>query len=293
MLGAYLITFGLPYAFLMWSARRAAVLNPPDDEIAYLVTPFVIDRNGKLSIPGSESEESGMFASHRDLTRFPISPRSKSISISDAEIEVIPPKWNPFVQTVTQISLPGHHLLSTVGSGELHEDTAKFSQSLANEALLYFSTAENLVPVEISKESRESATEDLLSASNYETAIVRELAAPQGEITGKIILVLPSYGNKRKSLEALVKKLKDSCESVNFKEVIPSLRQEILKARLEEIAANPVKVEIQEESQPDLHGTIEEDDDSTFWGGSKSGGIGLLDGIDDDDFPTSGKGSKK
>jgi hypothetical protein len=294
MLAAYLITFGLPYAFLMWSARRAAVLNPPDDEIAYLVTPFVIDRNGKLTTPGSEGEDPAVFASHRDLTRFPIAPRSKSISLSDVEIEVIPPKWNPFAQTVTQVSLPGHYLLSTVGSGALHEDTTKFSQSLANEALLYFSTADNLDPVEVSKESRETAPENLLSASNYESTIEKELAAPQGNITGEIILILPSYGNKRKSLDALVKKLKDSCESVNFKEVIPSLRQQILKVRLEEIAANPLTDDIQGDLEIDVERTIEEDDDSSFWSDSKSGGVGLLDGIDDeDDFPTSGRGSKK
>jgi hypothetical protein len=73
--------------------------------------------------------------------------------------------------------------------------------------------------------------------SSYETVIKRDLVAPQGNITGKILLIVPSYGNKRKSLDALAKKLKASCDSVNFKEVIPSLRAEILSKRQEEIAA--------------------------------------------------------
>lgn len=294
MLAAYLITFGLPYAFLIWSARRAAILNPPDDEIAYLLMPFTIDRDGKLTTPTRDDQESDAFASHRDLTRLPVNPGSKSLSISEVEIQVVPPKWNPFVNTVTQISMPGHHLLTTVGSGELHEDLTTFSQSLANEALLYFSTAENLHPVEVSSETRETAPEDLLSMSNYETVIKRDLVVPQGDITGKILLIVPSYGNKRKSLEALTKKIKASCESVNFKEVIPSMRSEILKQRQEEIA-NALTQEAREDDLPPVPKKITEDDggDSEFWGGSKSGGVGLLDGIDDDDYPSSGKGSKK
>lgn len=294
MLVAYLITFGLPYAFLIWSARRAAILNPPDDEIAYMVTPFTIDRHGKLTTLARDDQESDAFASHRDLTRLPVNPGSKSLSISEVEIQVVPPKWNPFANTVTQISMPGHHLLTTVGSGELHENLTTFSQSLANEALLYFSTAENLHPVEVSSETRETSPEDLLSMSNYETVIRRDLVVPQGDITGKILLIVPSYGNKRKSLEVLTKKIKASCESVNFKEVIPSMRSEILKQRQEEIA----RALTQETPADDLSPvpkkiTEVEGGDSEFWGGSKSGGVGLLDGIDDDDYPSSGKGSKK
>ena len=295
MLAAYLVTFGLPYAFLMWSARRAAILNPPDDEIAYLLTPFTIDRDGKLTTQARDDQESDAFASHRDLTRLPVNPGSKSLAISEVEIQVIPPKWNPFVNTVTQISLPGHHLLTTVGSGELNEDLTTFSQSLANEALLYFSTAENLHPVEVSTETRDTPPEDLLSMSSYETVIKRDLVAPQGNITGKILLIVPSYGNKRKSLDALAKKLKASCDSVNFKEVIPSLRAEILSKRQEEIAAALADGDPHDELKPVTKKITQEDDDdeSEYWGGSKSGGLGLLDGIDDDDYPSSGKGSKK
>jgi hypothetical protein len=298
MLAAYLVTFGLPYAFLMWSARRAATLNPPEYEIAYLVTPFTIDRDGKLTTPGEDDasgEKPEVFASPRDLIRQSVEPGSRSISVAEAEIKVIPPKWNPFVSTVTQISVPGNHLLATVGSGKINEDQTIFAQSLVNQALLYFPTAENLDPVEVSTESRESAPENLLSMSSYETVIKRDLVVPQGSISGKIIFIVPSYGAKRKSLDALIKKLKESHEFANFKEAIPELRAERLKKCEEEIAATLTDKTIDDDKK-EVPGKINNEDDgdeSEFWGGSKSGGVGLLDGIDDDDYPSSGKGSKK
>ena len=296
MLTAYLVTFGLPYAFLIWSARRAAVLNPPENEIAYLVTPFTIDRNGKLTTTGEDGEESDSFALARDLIRLAVDPGSRTISVADAEIKVIPPKWNPFASTVTQISAPGSHLLSTVGSGKINADQTIFSQSLVNQALLYFATAENLDPVEVSTELRQSEPEDLLSMSSYETVIKRDLVAPQGSISGKIIYIVPSYGSKRKALDEIIKKLKESHEFANFKEAIPELRAELLKKRQEEIAATLTDRTPDDGVKEVPERIIEEDDgdESEFWGGSKSGGVGLLDGIDDDgDYPSSGKGSKK
>ncbi len=293
MLVAYLVTFGLPYAFLIWSARRAAVLNPPENEVAYLVTPFTIDRSGTLTTPGEDGENSEVSVSPRNLIRLAVDPGSKSISVSEAEIKVIPPKWNPFMNTVTHISVPGNHLLTTVGSGRLQADQAIFSQSLVNEALLYFETAANLDPVEVAKESQERETEDLLSMSNYESSIVRELVESQGSISGKIIFIVPSYGSKRRALDGLIKKLKESYEHANFKETIAILRAESLKRRQEEIAAS-LTDSVTDDDPSIIHEKIPEkvhDSESDFWGESKPGELNLLDGIDDD-YPSSDKGSK-
>ena len=55
---AYLITIGLPYLFLLWSARRAAVLTVSDNEFAYLEQPVIISEFGRVSSKASIVENS-------------------------------------------------------------------------------------------------------------------------------------------------------------------------------------------------------------------------------------------
>ena len=77
------------------------------------------------------------------------------ISCSDSEnqqsektiqIEVIPPKWNPFVEPETHVYVKDNHVLSTFGGAEFLQDRAFFTRSLTSEALIYFPTEENLAP---------------------------------------------------------------------------------------------------------------------------------------------------
>ena len=236
MLLAYLLTVGLPYAFLLWSARKRAVLSVTDGEFAYLEEPVTISESGKVISKASKVENAiatALDPSHEGLRFELVEEGARSISIGNVQIEVIPPKWNPFVEPETQVSVKDNHILSTFGGAEFLEVRAFFTRSLTGEALIYFPTEENLAPRSAEEVvSFEPASKSELFSSTTAKAQSDELLIKNGDIHATALYLVPRYDNRRKSLSDVNSKLKSTIESANLGVHIAELRQSALDAEL-------------------------------------------------------------
>jgi len=236
MLLAYLLTVGLPYAFLLWSARKRAVLLVADNEFAYLEEPVTILRNGKVISKSSQVENSlaaTLDPSHEGLRFEEVEDNARAISIGNVQIEVIPPKWNPFVEPVTHIYVKENHVLGTFGGSEFLQERAFFSRSLTGEAVIYFPTRENIAPRSVQEaESLEPASKSELFASSAAKSQSEELVINDGEIFATALYLVPRYENRRKSLSDANSKLKSTVESANLGVHIPELRKQALDAEI-------------------------------------------------------------
>jgi hypothetical protein len=236
MLLAYLITVGLPYAFLLWSARRRAVLTVADNEFAYLEEPVTISESGKVISKVSKVESaiaSSLDPSHEGLKFELVEEGARSVSMGNVQIEVIPPKWNPFVEPDTHVYVKGHHVLSTFGGAEFLEDRAFFTRSLTGEAVIYFASEENLAPAAAEEvESLEPASKSELFSSSATKAQSGEILIKSGDIHATALYLVPRYGNRKKSLSDVNSKLKSTIESANLSVHIAELRQSVLDAEL-------------------------------------------------------------
>jgi len=239
---AYILTIALPYAFLLWSARRSAVLAVADNEFAYLEEPVRISENGKVTSTASKVEgaiATALDPSHEGLRFETIEEGARSISIGNVHIEVIPPKWNPFVEPATHVVIPGNHVFSTYGGVEFREDKAFFTRSLTGEAVIYFASEENLSPITPEQaESSEPTSKAELFSSTTAKAQSEEIMINSGDILATAIYLVPRYENRRKTLSDANSKLKSTVESANLGVNIAELRQSALEAellRLEEL----------------------------------------------------------
>jgi hypothetical protein len=240
MLLAYLFTVGLPYAYLLWSARRRAVLLVADSEFAYLEEPVTISQNGKVASRASKVESAistALEPSHEGLKFEVIESGAREISIGNVHIQVIPPKWNPFVEPVTHIFVKDNHVLSTFGGAEFLQDRAFFSRSLTGEAVIFFPSEENIAPrIAQDIESFEPASKSELFASSATKTQGEELVIASGDIFATALYLVPRYENRRKSLSDVNSKLKNTVEGANLGVHISELRQAELDAELLRLA---------------------------------------------------------
>ncbi len=239
---AYLITVGLPYLYLLWSARRRAVLQVADNEFAYLAEPVTISQNGKVASRASKVENTlatSLEPSHEGLKFEVIENGAREISIGNVHIEVIPPKWNPFVEPVTHVYVKDNHVMTTFGGSEFLQERAFFSRSLTGEAMLFFPSEENIAPrLAQEVESFEPASKSELFSSSATKAQGEELVISSGEIFATALYLVPRYENRRKSLSDVNSKLKNTVEGANLGVHISELRQAALdteQLRLEEL----------------------------------------------------------
>ena len=272
MLLAYLFTVGLPYAYLLWSARRRAVLAVADDEFAYLEEHVTISENGKVVSRASKVENAlatALEPSHEGLKFEVIEKGARSVSIGNVHIEVIPPKWNPFVEPATHIYIKDNHVLSTFGGAEFLQDRAFFSRSLTGEAVIYFPSEENIAPRAADQvESFEPASKSELFTSTSTKAQGEDLLINSGEIFATALYLVPRYENRRKSLSEVNSKLKTTLEGANLGVHIAELRQSALDAellRLEELkkAALEQSVKKSDKKEPKVKKSDVKDQDQT------------------------------
>jgi hypothetical protein len=239
VLAAYLLTVGLPYLYLLWSARRGAVLSVSDGEFAYLEEPVTISESGKVVSQASKVENaiaSSLDPSHEGLKFEVVEDGARSISIGNVQIEVIPPKWNPFVEPETHVYIKDNHILSTFGGTEFLEDRAFFNRSLTGEALIYFPTEQNLAPLAAEDvESLEPASKSELFSSSSTKPQSGEILIKSGVIHATALYLVPRYDNRRKSLSDVNSKLKSTIESANLGVHITELRQSALDTELSRI----------------------------------------------------------
>jgi hypothetical protein len=235
LLLAYLLTIAIPYAFLLWSARRAAVLNVPDGEYSFLVLPFEITNDGKLMGLGEIPAGATFAPNHKNLEKCSVAPNSRTVTIDAAQISAIPPKWNPFSEVKTRVSIPGNFVLPTCSNQSLSYESAGFISTLVDEAIIYFPAEGNIDPHLITSE--ESISEDKafdLYESSYETKISETITSPINPVSGNVIFIVPPYGNKEKSLTKVLNNLNASASNVNWIEKIAELRENSLKVAHEQ-----------------------------------------------------------
>jgi hypothetical protein len=233
---AYILSIALPYAFLLWSARRRAVLSVVDGEFAYLEEPVTISESGRVISKASKAENAiatSLDPSHQDLKFEIVEEGARSIGIGNVQIEVIPPKWNPFVEPETHVYIKDFHILSTFGGTEFLENRAFFSKSLTGEALLYFPSEQNLAPrvAELIDSIEPISKSELFSSTSAKTQI-EEISKNSGEIDATALYFVPRYDNRRKSLSDVNSKLKSTIDSANLSVHIAALRQRSLDAEL-------------------------------------------------------------
>jgi hypothetical protein len=269
LLLAYLLTVGLPYLYLLWSARRAAVLSVSDGEFAYLEEPVTIAESGKVVSRASTVENaiaSTLDPSHEGLKFEVVEDGARSISIGNVQIEVIPPKWNPFVEPETHVCIKENHILSTFGGAEFLEDRAFFSRSLTGEALIYFPTEPNLAPLAAEDvDSLEPDSKSELFSSSSTKPQSEEILIKSGVIHATALYLVPRYDNRRKSLSDVNSRLKSTIESANLGVHITELRQSALDAELLRIVEMKKAEQSQSAKKRDKKAT---DEDKTLNQGS-------------------------
>jgi hypothetical protein len=297
LLAAYLLTIAVPYAFLLWSAKRNAFLSVADNEFAYLEEPVTISQSGKVISRASKVENAlaaTLDPSHEGLKFEAIENGARAISIGNVHIEVIPPKLNPFVEPVTHVYVKDNHVLSTFGGAEFLQDRAFFSRSLTGEALIYFPSEENIAPRSADQiDSFEPTSKTELFSPSAAKAQGEDLTVNSGEIFATALFIVPRYENRRKSLNNVNSKLKNTIESANLAVHIEELRQsaldaellkleELKKSALEQSAKKPGKKEpkekIKEKNISDIEEELNSNRKSLF--------------SDDTDTPESGSGKK-
>ena len=280
MLLAYLLTVGLPYAYLLWSARRRAVLTVSDNEYAFLEEPVTITENGKV-VSRASSVENALAAaldpSHEGLKFEEIEEGARSVSIGGVVVEVIPPKWNPFVEPDTHVYVEGNHVMSTFGGGEFYQDRAFFSRSLTGEAVIYFPSEPSLAPVSPDQvDSNEPASKSELFTPAPSATQGEELIHKTGDIPATVLFVVPRYENRRKSMKDVASKLESAIQGANLSVHIAELRQSAFDAevlRREELKKaerdKPKKKESKEEPKDDQESkfteTPEPDSSKKLW----------------------------
>ena len=297
LLLAYLLTVGIPYAFLLWSARRNAVLAPPGNEYSYLSVPVAVSLAGKIVL--ADAADGSDLVSHRNLTKVELETRSKSTTVNLAEISTVPPKWNPFVDSSVYVSVPGHHLLTTYSHGVLESERAIYNPSLVGDAILYFSNESSFNPESVSESI---VNDDPFASSGYEENMQQQLRLRTGEIAGQALFIVASSGNRRKALQELKLKVQSLGEGTSLPEQILAVRENLLKETQEAEAAEKLaeqeigegkkkkkdeKTAVVEETEREAEKSADLfDDDSTPRSKKKSTNV-----WDDDDFPESDKKS--
>jgi hypothetical protein len=258
LLAAYLRTIAVPYAFLLWSARRNAVLAPPDDEFSYLITPVTVTTNGKVVFPG-DIEGSSSTISHNNLTAVQLDAGSRVTTVGGVEITAVPPPWNPLVSSKVYASVPDSQILTTYGNGTFESPDALFTPNLVKEAILYFPMEANFVPS--ATEHHFSADISPFAASTYESEIERSLNVRTGELTGQAIFFVISSENRKIALRDLKLKIQSLGEASNLAEQIKTIRDDSLQASLVAAETKLVpSIEGDKLDDPQIEDNIEDSD---------------------------------
>jgi hypothetical protein len=135
--------------------------------------------------------------------------------------------------------VPNNHILTTYGGTEFLPGQGYFSQTLTGEAVLYFASEENLSPVMQSQAAQnEPEAKSALFSSAATAESVEELAKKSGAISATALFIVPRYGNRKKSIDDLTMKFKNTCEGANLGEHISELRAKELEAAVAKIAAS-------------------------------------------------------
>jgi hypothetical protein len=258
LLAAYLLTIAVPYAFLLWSARRNAVLAPPDDEFSYLITPVTITSTGKVVFPG-DIEGSSSTISHKNLTAVKLEARSRTTTVGGVQITAVPPKLYPLARPKVLASISDSQILTTYGSRKFESPEAIFTRNLVKEAILHFSTENNFAP-SVTEQIDYDVNDNPFAVSTYENEIERSLSVRSGDVSGQAIFFVDSNVNRRIGLRDLKLKIQSLGEASNLLEQIKTIREDSLKAYLEAAEAAVAPIEVEKIEDPEIGDTTEDSD---------------------------------
>ena len=191
---AYLLTVGLPYLYLLWSARRAAVLNVPDDEYSFISLPFEITSDGKLKGVGERPAGVTFAPDYKRLEKRTLEPGKREVFLDKVKVSVIPPKWNPFSPAKTKAEFSDGYLISTASHEGIAYQTVQFVSSLIDEAIVYFPEEGNITAVK--QVNNEVVIDDGglgFMDSAYENKITEGLSEPTGPVSGNVLFVVSPY----------------------------------------------------------------------------------------------------
>jgi hypothetical protein len=247
LLAAYILTIAVPYAFLLWSSRRAAVLNVPGGEFSFLVLPFEITQDGKLMGTGEIPAGATFAPNHKNLVTRSIAPNARTVTIDMAQISTVPPKWNPLEEAKTRVSIPGNYVLPTGNNQSLSYESAGVVSNLVDQAIIYFSASANIEPILISSE--ESIYDDPafdIYESSYESKISETLTSPTNPVSGNVIFIVSPYLHKGRSLSGVLNSLNASASNVDWIEKIAELREKSFKVALEQQEKQNAREEVEQ-----------------------------------------------
>ena len=291
LLSAYFLTIAIPYAFLLWSARRRAVLNIPDNSFSFTTSTFQINKDG-LIVPTAENSSVASFnPDYKNLVQVTVEDRTRLVEFGGASVEVFPPKWNPLKLPKTTITIPNCQLLSTYSGKEFSAESQPFSSEIVGEVVVYFEDAGNISAENRIVETKTDSPVDFdFLESSYESSLSNETRAPETPVAGTIIHLVPPYGNREKSLVESVDVLKALIANVNFNDQITNLRRDALAQALERSAieetlkvskSKTAKVKESDEVNllelDDNAGTIDSEEDEWGGGGKKASGSSKSD----------------
>lgn len=222
----YLATIALPYAFLLWSARKSAFFSLPDNQLKYFVKPIFLTLDGTLEQSGVDGETRELFSApnFREFKNLEVATKQREIVVDNFKFEIVPPKWNPFVNPVVRVTSQGNLLVSNCGteSGKLNEGATSFSASLLQMFLASFSTEENVL-------SREVVTTEMVQNSgpfdsSFGTVATSQQVRASGDSSGFVLYLISPYGNREESVQNLTSAIRAQIDWTQIQREIEAKR---------------------------------------------------------------------
>ena len=282
LLLAYALTIAIPYIFLLWSARRRASLNIPDNTFSFVTSAFEITNQGKLVPVGENGIEESFKPDYKKMQEIKVEPRSNSVAFSVAKVEALAHKWNPFKPQTTKIAIKDSYLLSSYIGKDFSFGSQSFNSEVIGEVIVYFESIGNISPEKssVGEETIESPHGFDFTESDYESTLSNVLKSPQGPVKGNIIYLVDPYGDKEESLVKSVAVLKTLIANVDFSEQILKFRKEELDSALTRIASEALAISKGKtpkgkgaggEDLPEIESSIDSGEtEEDEWGGSAS-----------------------
>jgi len=299
LLAAYILTIAIPYAFLLWSARRRAVLNIPDNSFSFTTSTFQINKDGLIVPTDGNGNVASFNPDYKKLVQVTVEDRTRLVEFGGATVEVFPPKWNPLRLPKTTITIPNCHLLSTYSGKEFSAESQLFSSEIIGEVVVYFENAGNISAENRTVETMTESSENFdFLESSYESTLSNETKAPETPVFGTIIHLVQPYGDREKSLLESVGVLKALIANVNFNDQISDLRSTDLAHVLERSAIEDTPKKSKSKKSKDKgpsevnlleleDNAVMSDTDEDEWGGGgkKASGSAKSDGSSKENDP--------
>ena len=128
--------------------------------------------------------------------------------------------------------MPNNHIYSTFGDDNFYANSVSFDKNLVNQAIIYFDSAEYLNPIQDSSVDQLAESTEIFAEKSDSQNVTK---VREGSVVAKGILVVPTYGNKKKALQTLMSKLVLTGKGGGFAVSINKLRAEALTEQAKKV----------------------------------------------------------